>query len=679
MKLQSYALGQWKEGQTDGTNLVDASTGSLIGTACSKGLDFGEMLDFGRRVGNKNLRSMTFHERARALKALALHLLEHKEKFYNVSFQTGATKVDSWIDIEGGIGNLFVYSSKGRRELPNQKFLVDGAPEHLSKNGTFLGHHIWTPKRGCAVHINAFNFPVWGMLEKIAVNILAGVPAIVKPATATSYLTEAVFRVIIDSKILPEGSLQLISGSAAGILDHATSQDIITFTGSASTGKMLKSHANILENNIPFNMEADSLNASILGPDAKVGTEEFDLFVKEISKEMTIKAGQKCTAVRRIIIPRESVEEVQKALIARLEKVTIGDPREKDVRMGPLASMSQKREVLEKIAELQKDSELLFGGSNPKSIIGGDAEKGAFVSPTLLLCNSPMTTDSVHNIEAFGPVSTILPYDSTEEAIELSHKGEGSLVSSIVTNDNNFATEVVLETASSHGRVLVLNRHCAKESTGHGSPMPQLVHGGPGRAGGGEEMGGIRGVHHYMQRTAIQGHPTTLTAITNVYQPGSEQVDPGKHPFKKYFEELVIGDTHQTHKRTITETDIVNFANVSWDHFYAHTDTTSLEGTIFEQRVAHGYFIISAAAGLFVDPGKGPVLANYGLDELRFTKPVYAGTTISVKLTCKEKIDQEAREGEDPRGVVKWQVEVSDDEGEVVALATILTLVAKLK
>ena len=676
MKLQSYALGQWTEGKSEGAPLLDASNGNLIGSASSDGLDFGEMLDFGRRVGNKSLRSMTFHERARALKALALHLLEHKDKFYQVSFMTGATKVDSWIDIEGGIGNLFVYSSKGRRELPNEKFLVDGAPEHLSKGGTFLGHHIWTPKRGCAVHINAFNFPVWGMLEKIAVNILAGVPAIVKPATATSYLTEAVFRVIIDSKILPEGSLQLISGSAAGILDFATSQDIITFTGSATTGKMLKSHSNILENNIPFNMEADSLNASILGPDAKVGTEEFDLFVKEVAKEMTIKAGQKCTAVRRIIIPRESVEEVQKALIARLEKVTIGDPREKDVRMGPLASMSQKQEVLEKIAELRKDSELLFGGEAPKSIIGGDAQKGAFVSPTLLLCNSPMTTNSVHNVEAFGPVSTILPYDSTAEAIELSHKGEGSLVSSIVTNDNAFATEMVLETASSHGRVLVLNRHCSKESTGHGSPMPQLVHGGPGRAGGGEEMGGIRGVHHYMQRTAIQGHPTTLTAITNVYQPGSEQLDPGKHPFKKYFQELRIGDTHQTHKRTITETDIVNFANVSWDHFYAHTDVTSLEGTIFEKRVAHGYFIISAAAGLFVDPGKGPVLANYGLDELRFTKPVYAGATISVKLTCKEKIEQEPREDEDPRGVVKWQVEVSDEEGEVVALATILTLVA---
>ncbi|CBW26312.1 putative betaine aldehyde dehydrogenase [Halobacteriovorax marinus SJ] len=677
MKLQSYALGQWSEGKTEGTNLLDASNGNLIGSVCSKGLDFGEMLDFGRRIGNKNLRNMTFHERARALKALALHLLEHKERFYTISYQTGATKIDSWIDIEGGIGNLFVYSSKGRRELPNEKFLVDGAPEHLSKNGTFLGHHIWTPKRGCAVHINAFNFPVWGMLEKIAVNILAGMPAIVKPATATSYLTEVVFREIIDSKLLPEGSLQLVMGSASGILDHATSSDVITFTGSAHTGRMLKSHENILNHNIPFNLEADSLNASILGPDAKPGTPEFDLFVKEVSKEMTIKAGQKCTAIRRIIIPSESVEEVSKALSARLEKVTIGDPRNKDVRMGPLASLDQREEVLAKISELRNECELIYGGSLPKEILGADADKGAFVSPTLLLCQDPMKASAVHSTEAFGPVSTIIPYNSTEEAIEFAHMGGGSLVSSVVTHDNEFATEIVLETASSHGRMLVLNRDCAKESTGHGSPMPQLVHGGPGRAGGGEEMGGIRGVHHYMQRTAIQGHPTTLTALTNVYQPGSEQLDPGTHPFRKYFEELRIGDTHQTHKRTITETDIVNFANVSWDHFYAHTDTTSLEGTIFEKRVAHGYFIISAAAGLFVDPGKGPVLANYGLDELRFIKPVYAGATISVKLTCKEKIDQEAREGEEPRGVVKWQVEVSDETDEVVALATILTLVAK--
>ena len=679
MKLLNFAQGQWIEGQGEGANLLDASNGNKIYTATSKGLDFGEMLDFGRRIGNKNLRAMTFHERARGLKALALLLMEKKEKFYDVSYLSGATKIDSWIDIEGGIGNLFVYSSKGRRELPNEKFLVDGSPEILSKGGSFIGHHIWTPKRGCAVHINAFNFPVWGMLEKIAVNILAGVPAIVKPATATSYLTEVVFREIIESKIFPEGSLQLICGSANGILDHVTNQDIVTFTGSASTGRMLKSHENILNNSVPFNMEADSLNSTVLGPDATPDTEEFKLFIKETAKEITIKSGQKCTAIRRIIVPKNLVGDVQAALAKRLESVAIGDPRNKEVRMGPLASISQKEEVLSKIAELRKSCELITGGGVPKSIIEGDLDKGCFVSPTLLYCDKPFEKTDVHDIEAFGPVSTIMPYENTEEAIELSHLGQGSLVSSIVTNDNTFATEMVLETASSHGRVLVLNRDCAKESTGHGSPMPQLVHGGPGRAGGGEEMGGIRGVHHYMQRTAIQGHPTTITAITNVYQPGSKQLDPGVHPFRKHFEEVRIGDTLVTHKRTVTETDIVNFANVSWDHFYAHTDDTSLEGTIFERRCAHGYFIISAAAGLFVDPGKGPVLANYGLDELRFTKPVYVGSTIQVKLTCKEKTDQEAREGEDPRGVVKWQVDVVDETGETVALATILTLVAKKK
>ncbi|WP_127715936.1 phenylacetic acid degradation bifunctional protein PaaZ [Halobacteriovorax sp. HLS] len=679
MKLQNYAMDKWVDGSGDGAQLLDASTSESIYTASSKGLDFGQMLDFARVSGNKNLRNMTFHERARALKALAMHLMEKKEKFYEVSYQTGATKVDSWIDIEGGIGNLFVYSSKGRRELPNEKFLVDGNPEMLSKGGTFLGHHIWTPKRGCAVHINAFNFPVWGMLEKIAVNILAGVPAIVKPATATSYLTEVVFREIIQSGLLPAGSLQLICGSANGILDHVTSQDIVTFTGSASTGKMLKSHENILNRNVPFNMEADSLNATILGPDATPDTEEFQLFIKETAKEITIKSGQKCTAVRRIIVPESLVDDVQKALAKRLESVAIGDPRNKDVRMGPLASIAQKEEVLSKIQELRKTCELITGGDIPKALIQGDPQKGCFVAPTLLYCDKPFENLDVHNIEAFGPVSTIIPYKTAEQAAELSHLGQGSLVSSIVTNDNDFAKEMVLETASSHGRILVLNRDCAKESTGHGSPMPQLVHGGPGRAGGGEEMGGIRGVHHYMQRTAIQGHPTTLTSITNVFQPGSELRESDIHPFRKHFEEIQIGDTLTTHKRTVTETDIVNFANVSWDHFYAHTDDTSLEGTIFERRCAHGYFVISAAAGLFVDPGKGPVLANYGLDELRFIKPVYVGSTIRVELTCKQKIDQEAREGEDPRGVVKWQVNVIDETNETVALATILTLVAKLK
>jgi oxepin-CoA hydrolase/3-oxo-5,6-dehydrosuberyl-CoA semialdehyde dehydrogenase len=677
MRLESYAEGKWVAGQGSEKALLDASTGELVANASSAGLDFGSMLQYARLHGGPVLRQMTFHERARCLKKLALHLLEKKDIFYKVSSATGATKIDSWIDIEGGIGNLFVYSSKGRREMPDETFYVDGKAEVLSKGGTFMGHHIYVPKEGCAVHINAFNFPVWGMLEKVAVNILAGVPAIVKPATATSYLTEVVSKEIIASGILPEGSLQLICGSANGILDHVTNQDIVTFTGSATTGKMLKGHANILEHSVPFNMEADSLNCSILGPDAVPGTEEFNIFIKEVAKEMTVKAGQKCTAIRRTIVPEKLVEDVSNALKERLQKTTIGDPRAEGVRMGPLASLDQLKEVKEKIAELSKSCELLYGGNDDFQVIGGNKEKGAFISPTLLYCKDPLTSTAAHDIEAFGPVSTIMPYKDIGEAITLSKLGQGSLVGSVITADNNFAKNIVLGTAASHGRLVILNKDCAKESTGHGSPMPQLVHGGPGRAGGGEEMGGIRGVFHYMQRTAIQGHPTTITALTNTYQIGSKQIQTPVHPFKKYFEDLKIGETHTTHKRTITEADIVNFGNLSWDHFYAHTDTTSLEGTLFEERVAHGYFIISAAAGLFVEPSRGPVLANYGLDELRFTKPVYAGATIGVRLTVKEKTIQEDREDEIPRGVVKWLVDVYDETGETVALATILTLVQK--
>ncbi|OIQ17480.1 MAG: phenylacetic acid degradation bifunctional protein PaaZ [Bacteriovorax sp. MedPE-SWde] len=677
MNVESYILGKWHMGESGGSDLFNATTGDLIGKASTAGIDFGEVLDYSRSVGSKKLRSMTFHERARALKALAMHLMEKKEEFYKISALSGATRVDSWIDIEGGIGNLFTYSSIGRRQMPDQTFCLDGAPDTISRKGGFSAQHIYVPKKGCAVHINAFNFPVWGMLEKIAVNIVAGVAAVVKPATVTCYLTEVVVREIIKSKILPEGSVQLLCGSANGILDHVTSSDVVTFTGSASTANMLKSHKNVMENNIPFNVEADSLNCSILGPDAAPGTADFDIFIKEVSREMTVKAGQKCTAIRRTIVPADYVEDVQKALIKRLEKTTLGNPLAEGVRMGPLASKAQQTEVLEKIMELRKSCELLVGGTTGENIIDGSADKGAFVAPTLLYCDSPFEKTDIHSVEAFGPVSTIIPYKNTDEAIELSHMGKGSLVSSIVTSDSNFATEVVIETASSHGRILVLNESCSKESTGHGSPLPGLVHGGPGRAGGGEEMGGIRGIYHYMQRTAVQGHPTMLTKITNKFIPGAERVESGIHPFRKNFGQLQIGDTYTTHKRTITEADIVNFANISWDHFYAHTDETSLDGSFFEGRVAHGYFIISAAAGLFVSPKKGPVLANYGLDELRFIKPVYVGATIGVKLTCKEKVDQEVKEDEIPRGVVKWQVDVTDETGETVALATILTLVAK--
>lgn len=674
MQLQNYVCGEWVEGKSAGAKLYDASTGEEIGSTSTDGVNFKEVLQYGRSAGTE-LAGWSFHQRARALKALALKLLEKKEKFYQISSHTGATKIDSWIDIEGGIGNLFVMSSKGRRQLPDLPYYTDGQYEHLSKEGTFGGHHICVPKTGVAVHINAFNFPVWGMLEKIAVNLLAGMPAVVKPATLTSYLTEVVFKEIIATDLFPKGSLQLLCGSVGDLFEHLDYQDVVTFTGSASTGTMLKGHPNIIKNAIPFNLEADSLNCCILGPDATPGTPEFDLFIKEVAKEMTVKTGQKCTAIRRTIIPEKLVSEVSQALSARLAKTKIGDPRTEGVRMGPLAGRKQLEEVSRVIQQLKNDTEQLH--SPQLELLSGSADKGAFMVPTVLACKSPLNKASVHELEAFGPVTTLLPYKDVSEAIELANRGRGSLVGSVVSNDDTFARHVVLGTAASHGRMLVLNSRCAKESTGHGSPMPQLVHGGPGRAGGGEEMGGLRGVFHYMQRTAIQGHPTTLTQITQVYQPGAAQKQDRVHPFKKYFEELEVGETHTTHKRSITEADIVNFANVSWDHFYAHVDDTSFEGTFFERRVAHGYFIISAAAGLFVDPAKGPVLANYGLDELRFIKPVYVGATIAVKLTVKEKIAQENKPDEDPRGIVKWQVDVFDEEDETVALGTILTLVKR--
>ncbi len=675
MKLMNYCLGSWQEGKGDGVELYDAVYGKVVATATSDGLNFEEILNYGRTTGAAALQKMTFHERGRTLKALALHLMEKKKAFYEISYQTGATKIDSWIDIEGGIGNLFAMASKGRREMPDDVIYVDGKAEILSKNGTFIGHHIYTSKKGVAVHINAFNFPVWGMLEKIAVNLLAGVPAVVKPATATSYLTEAVVKEIIASGILPQGSLQLICGSARELLNFVDSQDVVTFTGSASTGQMLKANPRLIERSVPFNMEADSLNSSILCPKADPDSEEFKLFIKEVSKEMTVKAGQKCTAIRRILVPESRVEAVRDALTARLQKVVMGDPREESVRMGSLASRDQVKEVQSKIEELKKSCEVLYQNDS-FDLVGGDKEKGCFMAPTLLLAKDANASEP-HCIEAFGPVSTIIPYKDNDHAIELAQRGEGSLVASVVTHDPKFAREMAIGIGSHHGRLYFLDRDCAKEGTGHGSPLPQLVHGGPGRAGGGEEMGGLRGVFHYMQRTAIQGHPTTLSHVTGVYQPGGARPESEKHPFRYHFEELEIGQTLTTHKRTITEADIVNFANVTWDHFYAHTDDTSFDGTLFERRVAHGYFIIAAAAGLFVDPGKGPVLANYGVDELRFTKPVYVGATIQVKLTCKEKINQEDREGETPRGVVKWQVEVTDEEQEVVALGTILTMVAK--
>ncbi len=676
--FQNYILGQWVSGEGVETEQFHAITGAKIGEVSSAGIDFSEVLNYGRTVGGHPLRKMTFQERGRMLKALALYLMERKEKYYEFSALTGATRIDSWIDIEGGIGNLFANASL-RRQFPDLPYYVDGVAAPLSKNGTFIGHHIMLPKQGVAVHINAFNFPIWGMLEKIAVNLMAGVPAVVKPSEYTSFLTEVVVRDIIASNILPEGSLQLIVGLGRGIIDHVQTEDTVTFTGSAKTGKILKGLPQIADRSVSFNLEADSLNACILGEKAVPGTAEFELFIKEVSKEITVKAGQKCTAVRRIFVPDSLIDEVQSALIKRLASTKVGDPSQEGVRMGALATQLQVARVRENAELLAKSQEMVFGSLDEVQVHGADAKHGAFFSPILFRNNHPFQQTDVHDIECFGPVSTLMPYKSLEDAISLARMGKGSLVSSIVTPDDQEAMDYVLGAGSMHGRVLVLNERCAKESTGHGSPMPLLTHGGPGRAGGGEEMGGKRGVLHYLQRTAIQGHPSTITKITQQFQVGSDMPEANPHVFRKHFEELVIGETVFTHKHTVTDADIVNFANVSGDNFYAHMDATSLEGTIFERRVAHGYFVLSKAAGLFVDPKKGPVLLNYGLDEARFTKPVYPGATLGVRFTVKEKIDQEKRSEEDiAKGIVKFLVDVYDETGETVALATILTMVRKL-
>jgi len=685
IKLGNFISGKWIDGDGDGQLLFNAVTGAPIASATTKGIDFAGAVNYARTIGNPALRKMTFQERGRMLRALALHLLEKKDIFYTISYQTGATKIDSWIDIEGGIGNLFSNASL-RRKLPDETFTLDGDPINLGKQNTFMGHHILVPKEGVAIHINAYNFPVWGMLEKIAVNLLAGVPAIVKPATVTSYLTEAVVKEIIASGILPQGALQLICGSAGDLLNHVMSQDVVTFTGSAHTGLMLKSHPTILSESVPFNMEADSLNCMILADDVVPGQAEWDLFIKEVKKEMIVKAGQKCTAVRRIFVPENKMEDVWKALKTELEKTIIGNPLNEKVRMGSMAGKEQLNEVKAQVQKLLASSEILYGSMDSVAVVDADEHIGAFISPMLLLNKTPFSSDEPHNIEAFGPVSTIMPYNTMDEAIELSKKGKGSLCSSIITNNSANAKAYVLGAASYHGRILVLNNECAKESTGHGSPLPLLVHGGPGRAGGGEEMGGLRGIRHYLQRTAIQGSPSMITAISNVFQPNAKGNETDIHPFKKYFEELKIGDQIVTEKRLITSDDITKFADLSGDHFYAHMIATDFNNTMFEEQVAHGYFIMSAAAGLFVDSyDKNPVLLNYGIDELRFTKPMYAGHSLYIRFTCKEKTAQELKEpnpevpmtkGADiPKGIVKWLVEMFDETDEMVGIATILTMV----
>lgn len=676
MKLENYILGKWISGDGDGQPLYHAVTGETIAAASTKGLNFADVLQYGRTKGGEALRKMSFQERGLMLRALALHLRNHLDKFYQISYQTGATKADSWIDIEGGIGNLFANASL-RRKFPNESFALDGEGHMLGKQNTFMGHHLLVPKEGVAIHINAFNFPVWGMLEKIAVNLLAGVPAVVKPATVTSFLTEAVVREIANSGILPDGALQLLCGSAGDLLDHVQSQDVVTFTGSASTGLMLKSHPKILSESVPFNMEADSLNCIVLGKDVEPGSADWDVFIKEVRKEMTVKCGQKCTAIRRIFVPEDKMEDVQIALGKALAQTTIGNPLNEKVRMGALAGQTQRNEVKEQVQKLLASSQLIYGSLDSVEVMDADAKNGAFISP-LLLCNTnPFNSAAVHEVEAFGPVSTLMPYQHIDDAVTLAKMGKGSLVCSVVTSDTQIAKTFVLGAASHHGRIVVLNNACSKESTGHGSPLPLLVHGGPGRAGGGEEMGGARGVKHYMQRVAIQGTPDMITAISNQYQPYATGLHDGVHPFRKHFEELRIGDQLITEKRLITSEDIDRFAALSGDHFYAHKVATDFSGTMFERQVAHGYFVMSAAAGLFVDGSElGPVLLNYGIDELRFTKPVYPGAEIHIRFTCKEKVPQEQKEPNDiPKGIVKWYVEMIDETNEHVGVATILTMV----
>ncbi|HTD72732.1 MAG TPA: phenylacetic acid degradation bifunctional protein PaaZ [Steroidobacteraceae bacterium] len=673
MNLQSYVCGQWHSGSGEGAVLRDATTGDVIAMASSSGVDFAAVLDHAREVGGPALRALTFHERAAMLKALARKLSELKEEFYALSFCTGATKNDALIDIDGGIGTVFAFAGKGSRELPNAHVYVDGDVEALSKGGTFVGQHLYVSREGAAVHINAFNFPVWGMLEKLAPTLLAGMPAIVKPATATAYLTELVFRRMIESRILPEGALQLVCGSLGDLFDHLNCQDMVSFTGSAHTAARLRTHANLIRHSVPFIAETDSLNSSILAEDAKPGTPEFDLFIKEVAREMTVKTGQKCTAIRKAIVPAAATAAVVGALQAALQKIIVGDPRSEGVRMGPLVSQEQRTDVLERVAELHREAEIVSGELGRFDVKNADRERGAFVPPLLLLCNDTKEARAIHQVEAFGPVATVLPYADTADAIAIARRSAGSLAASVFSADDVLAARIVLGLAPFHGRILVVNQACAKESTGHGSPLAPLIHGGPGRAGGGEEMGGIRGVLHYMQRTAVQGSPDTITVTSGRWVRGSRQVDPGRHPFRIPFNELKLGDTFKSTEREVTVADIEQFATLSGDHFYAHmSDTEAKRNPLFGGRVAHGYFLISAAAGLFVDPDYGPVLGNYGLDELRFVKPVKPGDKIKVRLTCARK----SLRAEKGWGEVAWDTEITNQSGETVASYFVLTMVS---
>ncbi len=670
MKLESFVRGQWA---APGKNLIDirsAVTGDVVAEASGGGLDMGEILHHARTVGGANLRKLTFHQRADLLKKLAQHLNERKDELYKLSFQTGATRTDNLIDVDGGIGTLFVYASKGRRELPNATFLIDGAVEPLGKTGTFAGQHIVTSLQGAAVHINAFNFPCWGLLEKFAPALLAGAPVVTKPATVTSYVAHAMMRMIVDSKILPDGVLQFIVGPTGDLFDHLTCQDVVSFTGSATTSETLQRHPVIARNAVRFIAERDSLNAAILAPDAAPGTPEFDLFIKEVAKEMTVKAGQKCTAIRRALAPKAHVSAVIDALRERLAKVQIGNPELDTVRMGALVGLDQRRDVLAHVEKLRTEAELVAGDPENFAVEGADKVRGAFLPPLLLHCADPQRATNVHAIEAFGPVATVMGYDGLDQAIALANRGEGSLVASVYTHDPRTASDLVFGIGAFHGRLLLIDRDCAKEQTGHGSPMPHMVHGGPGRAGGGEELGGVRSLSHYMQRTALQGSPAMLTAITGSWIKGAPVIEKDRHPFRYHFEDLDIGQTFFSKERTITLDDIEHFAHFTGDTFYAHMDEEATKGhPFFPGRVAHGYLLLSFAAGLFVDPDPGPVLANYGLDSLRFVKPLQPGETIKVRLTAKEKSPRNKQYGE-----VRWDVEITTDKGETAATYELLTM-----
>jgi oxepin-CoA hydrolase/3-oxo-5,6-dehydrosuberyl-CoA semialdehyde dehydrogenase len=669
--VQSFAAGEWLAPDASARPIFDAVTGAQIAIAGSAALPVADMLDYAKTQGGPSLRAMTFHQRAKILKALALYLNERKQQLYDISFATGATQSDHMIDVDGGIGTLFVYASKGRRELPDSTVYIDGELEQLGRTGSFMGQHIATSLQGVAVHINAFNFPVWGMLEKLAPTLLAGVPAIVKPATATCYVTELCVRMMLDSGLLPAGALQLVTGGLGDMLDRLSCQDVVAFTGSADTALKLRSTPNLQANSVRFTAEADSLNASILGPDAAPGSAEFDLFVKEVTRELTAKAGQKCTAIRRILVPEAHAEALADALKARLAKTVIGDPRAEATRMGALVSAEQKADVLAKVALFRQEAELIHGDPNNFALEGVSAN-GAFVPQMLFHCANPDAADILHRTEAFGPVSTLMPYRDLDHAVALVNRGGGSLVTSLFTGNGDVARQVFLGSAAYNGRIYINNSDSAKESTGHGSPMPHMVHGGPGRAGGGEELGGIRGVMHYMQRTAVQGSPDILTAITDKWVPGATEITDRAHPFTRRFGELDLGETFYTPSREISLEDVEHFAHFTGDTFYAHMDEEAAAANpFFPGRVAHGYLLLSFAAGLFVQPDPGPVLANTGLDNLRFMKPVVPGDSLSVRLTVKHKTPRNAEYGE-----VRWHVTLTNQNSDKVAEYELLTMVA---